>query len=52
MTAAYWLNEPTLENLSAIAEGWAPYRTWAGLLMRTRREDDTHEIQRGRRTPR
>ncbi|MGI8693668.1 MAG: DNA-3-methyladenine glycosylase family protein [Geodermatophilaceae bacterium] len=52
MTRAYGLDEPTLEELTVIADGWAPYRTWAGLLLRTRREDDTHEIRRGRRTPR
>jgi 3-methyladenine DNA glycosylase/8-oxoguanine DNA glycosylase len=49
---SYALDQPTLDQLSSIADGWRPYRTWIGLLMRTRREDETHEINRGHRTHR
>lgn len=49
---AYRLTEPTLTELAAVADGWGPYRTWVGLLLRTRREDDTGEISRGRRASR
>jgi DNA-3-methyladenine glycosylase II len=31
-------------RLDAIAQGWAPYRSWVALLMRTEREDRTGEI--------
>ncbi len=44
MTLAYGLTDPSIDQLAAIANGWRPYRTWVGLLLRTRREDDTHEI--------
>ena len=49
---AYRLTDPTLAELAAVADGWRPYRTWVGLLLRTRREDDTSEISRGRRADR
>lgn len=48
MALAYGLDEPALDQLAAVADGWRPYRTWVGLLLRTRREDDTIEISRGR----
>lgn len=47
MTLAYGLSDPSIDQLAAIADGWRPYRTWVGLLLRTRREDDTHEIAGG-----
>lgn len=47
MAHAYSLDQPTIDQLTAIADGWRPYRTWVGLLLRTRREDDTAEISRG-----
>lgn len=50
MTLAYGLTDPSIAQLAAIADGWRPYRTWVGLLLRTRREDDTHEIAGGGRT--
>lgn len=31
-------------ELAAVAAGWAPFRTWVGLLIRTYREDTTGEI--------
>ena len=35
MAEAYHLgDEPTLEALEEIADGWRPYRSWAGLLLR------------------
>lgn len=51
MTSTYALDHPSVDQLAAIAEAWRPYRTWVGLLLRTQREDDTHEISRGRRNP-
>ncbi len=47
MAHAYSLDQPTVDQLTAIADGWRPYRTWVGLLLRTRREDDTAEISQG-----
>ncbi|MGI8780475.1 MAG: DNA-3-methyladenine glycosylase family protein [Solirubrobacteraceae bacterium] len=49
MTRAYELTDPSLQQLRAIAEHWRPYRTWVALLLRTRREDVTHEIAAGSR---
>ncbi|MDN5858218.1 MAG: DNA-3-methyladenine glycosylase 2 family protein [Pseudonocardia sp.] len=44
MAAAYHLSDPTLEELDRIADTWRPFRSWVGLLLRTRREDETGEI--------
>jgi DNA-3-methyladenine glycosylase II len=52
MTRAYSLDNPKTPELAAIAENWRPYRTWASLLMRVRREEDTSEIETGRRAKR
>ena len=49
MAHAYALDDPTLDRLTTIADSWRPYRTWVGLLLRTRREDDTNEISQGTR---
>ncbi len=47
MAHAYSLDQPTIDQLTALADGWRPHRTWVGLLLRTRREDDTAEISQG-----
>lgn len=44
MAAAYNLTDPTPDELDRIADAWRPYRSWVGLLLRTRREDETGEI--------
>lgn len=44
MAAAYNLTDPTLDELERVADTWRPYRSWVGLLMRNRREDETGEI--------
>jgi DNA-3-methyladenine glycosylase II len=50
---AYGLKKPpTAEELSEIAEGWRPYRTWVALHLRTMLEDETGEIAGGFRNPR
>jgi DNA-3-methyladenine glycosylase II len=49
MAGAYDLTDPSLAELSAIAERWRPYRSWASFLLRVRREDDTGEIAGKRR---
>ena len=50
MAALYHLGEdPTLDALRAVADGWRPYRTWTALLLRVWLEDETHEIATGRR---
>jgi 3-methyladenine DNA glycosylase/8-oxoguanine DNA glycosylase len=41
---AYGLKDPTLAQLEQIAEGWRPYRSWMGLLLRSDRERRTGEI--------
>ena len=38
MAATYRLDEPSLDELAAIAERWQPYRTWIAFLLRVRRE--------------
>jgi DNA-3-methyladenine glycosylase II len=38
IAGAYRLTEPTVARLADVADGWRPYRTWVGLLLRTRRE--------------
>jgi 3-methyladenine DNA glycosylase/8-oxoguanine DNA glycosylase len=42
----------TKNELKEIAEDWSPYRTWVSLLLRVRREEETHEISNGRRAQR
>jgi 3-methyladenine DNA glycosylase/8-oxoguanine DNA glycosylase len=42
----------TKSDLIAIAETWAPYRTWVALLMRVNREEETKEIATGKRATR
>jgi DNA-3-methyladenine glycosylase II len=50
---AYGLKKPpTAEELSEIAEGWRPYRTWVALHLRTMLEDETGEIAGRSRNPR
>ncbi len=46
---AYGLHNPSLAALLKVAERWRPYRSWVGLLFRTRREEETSEIASGRR---
>ena len=48
MTRAYDLDTPKPAELAVIADNWRPYRTWAALLMRVRRAEETNEIARGR----
>jgi len=44
---AYGLTEePTDEQLHAIAEPWRPYRTWATLLLRVMLEEETEDGER------
>jgi 3-methyladenine DNA glycosylase/8-oxoguanine DNA glycosylase len=52
MAHAYGLDDPSIGDLAHVAEAWQPYRTWVSLLLRTRRETETGEIARGRRTTR
>lgn len=50
MARAYSLgDDPSADNLAAIAEHWRPYRSWVALLLRTQLEDATHEITRQQR---
>jgi DNA-3-methyladenine glycosylase II len=35
---------PDATTLAELTAGWAPYRTWATLLLRAQLEEDTHEI--------
>lgn len=50
MAAAYRLgDDPNLEALRAVADGWRPYRTWVSVLIRTWLEDQTGETLVGRR---
>jgi DNA-3-methyladenine glycosylase II len=45
VAAAYGLKEPpAAKELTEIAEGWRPYRTWVALHLRTMLEDETGEI--------
>lgn len=50
MRRAYGVS--TRRELREVAEGWAPYRTWVALLLRTRREEETGEIALGQRVRR
>ncbi len=52
MAHAYGLTDPSMADLTQVADGWQPYRTWVALLLRTRREDETAEIATGRRAHR
>jgi DNA-3-methyladenine glycosylase II len=53
VSMAYGLKKPpSAEELSEIAEGWHPYRTWVALHLRTMLEDETGEIAGGSRNPR
>jgi DNA-3-methyladenine glycosylase II len=36
---AYGIDEPSQEELGALAEGWEPYRTWVTFLLRVLLED-------------
>jgi DNA-3-methyladenine glycosylase II len=38
MAALYGLDEPSVAELSAVAERWAPYRSWVAVLIRADRE--------------
>jgi len=50
MARAYGLgDDPSADDLAAIAEHWRPYRSWVALLLRTQLEDDTNEISRQQR---
>lgn len=35
---------PNADDVAAISQTWAPYRSWVSLLLRTMLEDETHEI--------
>ena len=50
MAAVYRLGpDPDVVTLTAIADGWRPFRTWTALLLRVWLEDVTQEIADGRR---
>lgn len=34
MAALYELDDPTVEELAEVADGWRPYRSWAAVLLR------------------
>ncbi len=46
---AYGTNEPTADELEALAEKWRPYRSWVSFLLRVFLEDETGEIAGRRR---
>lgn len=47
MADAYGLGEhPSKDELSAIADGWRPYRSWVALLLRAALEDDTRRTSK------
>jgi len=48
MADAYGLDNPAVEQLAELSARWAPYRSWAALLLRAHREETTREIARGR----
>jgi DNA-3-methyladenine glycosylase II len=48
MADAYHLDNPGPGQLAELSARWAPYRSWVALLLRTHREETTHEIARGR----
>jgi DNA-3-methyladenine glycosylase II len=48
MAEAYLLDDPSPGQLAELSSRWAPYRSWVALLLRTHREETTHEIARGR----
>jgi len=41
MAELYGLSDPTSFQLTEIADGWRPYRTWASVLLRVSLEDTT-----------
>jgi DNA-3-methyladenine glycosylase II len=41
--------EPSNDELTALTDGWRPFRTWVTLLVRTHLEEETHEIRDGSR---
>lgn len=41
MAELYGLSDPTSSQLTEIADGWRPYRTWASVLLRVSLEDTT-----------
>jgi 3-methyladenine DNA glycosylase/8-oxoguanine DNA glycosylase len=45
MAQLYDLPDTSLPRLQAVAERWAPYRSWVGVLVRTYRQDSTGEIR-------
>jgi 3-methyladenine DNA glycosylase/8-oxoguanine DNA glycosylase len=46
MARLYGLDEPTPARLAAIAEHWAPYRSWVSVLIRADRERRTADDRR------
>ena len=44
MARLYDLPDTSLPRLQSIADGWSPYRSWVGVLIRTDREARTAEI--------
>jgi DNA-3-methyladenine glycosylase II len=49
MAAVYHLgDDPALDTLRRVSDGWRPYRTWVAFLLRAWLEDETGEIARGR----
>jgi len=52
MAHQYGLTDPTVADLTEVAEAWRPYRTWVALLLRARREEEIAEIANGRRMTR
>jgi len=49
MVELYDLHDDAPATLAAVAERWAPFRSWAAVLLRVDREERTGEIARGRR---
>jgi DNA-3-methyladenine glycosylase II len=47
MADAYHLDNPGPGQLAQLSAQWEPYRSWVALLLRTHREETTHEIARG-----
>jgi 3-methyladenine DNA glycosylase/8-oxoguanine DNA glycosylase len=49
MVDRYDLPDDEPATMTAVADTWRPYRSWAAVLLRTAREERTGEIARGRR---
>lgn len=49
MVELYSLADDEPATLEAVAQEWAPFRSWASVLLRIDREERTGEIARGRR---